>query len=572
MRFSLVSPRVKVRFLLAAIVLMLIGIADSARAQVVAIQGGTSTLLGTSGAQADYHWGPYSGFFSAGYSNGLQFGGLVSTQWKGYDLRVGDTQQNFALDTDILNPGQTSFYARGIQLSRKSKDRDWSAFFGKSATQYFGGFYNSYAPDALTGSFTFHQKLSSRLDFHSSTIIQDKFTTLASLNYKLSEHWVVATSGGVGRNAPYYSLGTELTRERYQVTASYTFAGQGFQRFKLVNAGISEHSGLNFKASFQPNQRWGFYVSHDEMMPITDERVSVYTGQKVSMNGVGVNTFIAGFRINANATNSTSGTFWTNSRNVMVQRNLFNRFLSMTGTVTQLNNQYGKNRFYVGTAEEHISPRLSISQSYTRSGGQNSFSVGGNIRTNRITVGIQQQMVYNTMAGSTRSAFHAWAITLRLPLFRGIHVNANTYVDPTNRVRYTGFLDGIFFARNGETMPGRGQSPESVSFAKYIVKGIVLDEEDKPVWGIAVQIDGHTTVYSDNTGQFYVRFAKRGDYPVMVHLDQSLSPFAYKLISAPGMAHADTDNLSKQIVIHVTRVIAISAHKTPAPNIASAKQ
>jgi len=531
------------------------------QAQVIALQGGTSTLLKASGAEADYRWNDYSGFLSFGYAGGFHMGALAQTNFDGYRLLAGDTQESFNLDSDLFEPGMQSFSARGLQVGKSYERMSWSVFAGTSALQSYFAFYHTYEPDLPTGAAFFNWNITSRLTFRSDTVVQDKLTSLQSLRYALRKHWAVVGAAGVGRNQYYYSAGTDLETARFHLTASYTGLGPEFERFTGINAVFPERKGLNARLSFHPVKKWMVYASHEEMSSRGFDLVNTPM-RDVGLNTLGANGAFHGFQLNASATDSRSGDLWANTRNFSVSRELWRQFLRATGIVTQVNDQFGKNRFYVGTLEERVSPRLSLRETYTHSGQQDTITAGGQLLSNRITLGIDQQLVYNTLAGAERSVFHAWTVNMKLRLVHGMRLNVNSVIDPTGHVRYTAFLDGLFFSRDGSYLPGADVSNMPVNFDRYMVRGVVQDESGRPVWGIAVQVDTQVA-FSDTTGQFYLRFHHPGIYPVYVRPEQSIAPLPYAGVSVPVTAEAQSVENATPLVIVVRRAPAALAPPPP---------
>jgi len=551
-----------VRLAIAGIATLLFTLSIPSRlgAQVIALQGGTSTLLKASGAEADYRWNDWSGFLGLGYAGGLHLGALTQTNFNGYHLLAGDTQENFNLDSDLFEPGMQGFSARGLEVGRSYERVSWSVFAGTSALQSYFAFYHTYDPDRPTGAAFFTWNVTDRLTFRSDTVVQDKLTSMQSLRYALRKHWAVVGAAGVGRNQYYYSAGTDLETARFHLTAGYTGLGTEFERFTGINAVFPERKGVNVRFSFHPAKKWMVYASHEEMssrtfFPTTPMR-------DVGLNTVGANGGFLGFQLNASATQSSSGELWTDTRNFSLSRPFWNQFLRATAMVTQVNDQYGKNRFYIGMLEERVSPRLSLRETYTQSGQQNTITAGGQLLSNRITLGIDQQLVYNTLAFGGTSVFHAWTVNAKVRLIRGVRLNLNSVVDPTGHVRYTAFLDGIFFSRDGSYLPGTDVSSMPVNFERYMVRGIVQDEAGNPVWGIAVQVDAQTA-FSDTTGQFYLRFRRPGIYPVYVRPEQSIAPLPYEAVRVPLTTEAQSPDSAAPIVIVVRRTSAVPAPPPP---------
>jgi hypothetical protein len=541
-----------------AALLLTLSIASRLVAQVIALEGGTSTLLKTSGGEADYRWNDWSGFLSCGYAGGLHMGALAQTNLNGYHLLAGDTQETFHLDSDLFEPGMQGFAARGLEVGKSYEGMSWSVFAGTSALQRYFAFYHTYQPDLATGAAFFNWNITQRWTFRSDTVVQDKFTSLQSLRYALRKHWAVVGAAGVGRNQYYYSAGTDLETARFHLTAGYSGLGAEFERFTGINAVYPERKGPNVRLSFHPVKKWMLYASHEEMSSRTfyDPNAPL---RDVGLNTVGANGAFHGFQVNANATQSRSGELWTDTQNFSVSRPLWNQFLRATGIVTQVNDQYGKNRFYIAMLEERVSSRLSVHETYTHSGQQDTITAGGQLLSNRITLGVDQQLVYNTLAFGGRSVFHAWTVNARLPLVRGVRLNVNSVIDPTGHVRYTAFLDGLFFSRDNSYLPGMDASSMPVSFDRFMVRGVVQDEAGKPVWGIAVQVDNQVA-FSDTTGQFYLRFRRSGMFPVYVRPEQSIAPVPYAAVSVPVTAEAQAVENATPIVIVVRR-----APTAPAP-------
>jgi hypothetical protein len=61
---------------------------------------------------------------------------------------------------------------------------------------------------------------------------------------------------------------------------------------------------------------------------------------------------------------------------------------------------------------------------------------------------------------------------------------------------------------------GRAMAANSGSFsiAKYVVQGVVKDDQGLPVEGAALHV-GKEVVFTDSSGRFQVRFSKRGPFP-----------------------------------------------------------
>jgi hypothetical protein len=213
----------------------------------------------------------------------------------------------------------------------------------------------------------------------------------------------------------------------------------------------------------------------------------------------------------------------------------------------------GTSTVLTGSVREKISPRLSLNQGISKQGNNNSLTFGGRFISNRVTLGIQHDMIYSTLAGGFggNPYMHIWSVNLNARLFRGVRIHADTMVDPTGRVRYTAWLDGIGFSRGDEQISG-GPTQPVASFSKFVVKGIVQDTEGKPVWGISVQVDGQNA-FSDSTGRFFLRFRRGEQYPVSIVPERSLNTQYYEVAQAPVSALAEPEDMAQPIVIIVRK-------------------
>lgn len=538
------------RKLLVGGLLLLLSVDLAVQSQVIALSGGTSTLMHTSGMQTNYRWNNYAGFLGIGYADGVRFGGFIGTRLKGLELGAGDTQQTFFVDSDLLGGGSPGFYARGAQLSRSGENTAWRIFAGESSVQSYYTFYRSYTGDRPTVVGTYAWKINDKLRFHFSNIIQSKFTSLGSIRFQPTKEWTIGAAAGIGNNAPYGALATDLVRQKYRFTAGYYVFGDEFRRFQVINNAIAERKGLNLRFIFRPLRYWSIYASHEALASVEDTSQAVL--QKVGLNTVGASGSLHGFQLSGNITDSSSGKLWTKTGNLSVSHQAFNRFLSVTAMATELANQNGKNRFLIFTGQENFSPRVSLRETFTRGDNQNTLSAGGSIRTNRVTIGLEQELIYNTLPTAGRSMYTAWTVNVRLALFRSFKLDVDSNIDQTGRVHYTGFVDGVLFARDNAGFSSDRTDVVNAVFGRYLVKGVVHDESGKPVWGICIHVDGQTA-FSDETGQFYIRFSREATFPVAVHVEESLAPVTYEVVSSPVTATAKTPDLASPVLIVVRR-------------------
>jgi len=94
---------------------------------------------------------------------------------------------------------------------------------------------------------------------------------------------------------------------------------------------------------------------------------------------------------------------------------------------------------------------------------------------------------------------------------------------------------------------------DSFSIAKYLVQGVVKDDQGNPLEGAALHI-GKQVAYSDSSGRFMVRFSKRGPFPLNVAPEEFITSGVYEVVSAPTQAKADTEGNASDVQVVVRRV------------------
>ncbi len=517
-------------------------------AQSIWAQGGTSTLMSASGFQLDYKWAPVQGWFGAGVSDGAVIGGYLGSHYHNYDIGLGDRYQPMNLETDIFD-GNRYFAGRGVYLSRRGERQSWTAFAGATAGERSYNFFHAFDTEQSTAAF-FYSRQFAKLAVSSFTIAQNKATSIHSLQYSVTPDFKLSIGGGIGYNSPYFSSGAQYTSRKFLAAASYSAMGHSFQRIGGVPANAPEHVGSNVRFRYQPLRRLGFSLSHENLFsPVLKNGEEQRT---VSMDAASVFTAIKGFNLSASASNSKSGSIESRTQDFTAARDI-TKGIAVSGSLMRMTLNSETTNIYIGNLREKISPRLSLNQGISRQGTTNNLTFGGRFLSNRVILGLQHDMVYSTLAGGFggRSSMHIWTVNLNVPLFHGISIHTDSMVDPTGKVRYTAWADGIGMGRNAEDAGAR-PTQAIPSFSRFVVKGVVQDTQGKPVWGISVHVDGQNA-YSDSAGRFFLRFRRGEQYPVAIIPEQSLNSQMYRIVRAPVSVLTETEELAPTIIIVVER-------------------
>ncbi len=549
------SNKLGERLLLLRFVLVIVGafctLLTTAGAQAIYATGGVSTLMSASGFQLDYKWAPVQGWFGAGFGSGFEVGGYLQSRFHNYNLGLGDRYQEMELDTDIFD-GSRYFAGRGLFVSRKGENQSWSAFGGATADERSYSFFRAFDIQQSTAAFFYERKLDKgRAAYHSINIVQDKFTSLHSIGFKLRQNWSISAGGGIGYNSRFLSAGSQYDSRRFGIQASFNSVGESFRRISGVSVNAPEHVGANIRLRYTVSRHLSFVADHENVFSPTTEIFAEPI--RVSLDSVSAYAGLKEFHFGSAVSTSSSGALKTTTQNYSVSRAI-TRGLSASGSLMKMDSSYFNSKIYTATLQERFSPRLTLNGGVTTSKDMTSATFGGRFTSNRLTLGLQHDLMYSPLAGGFggKRYSHVWMINLNVNIFRGIRLRTDSYIDPLGKMRYTAAVDGIGWSRNGEDIQGRGPTQPIPAFSKFVVKGIVRDDQGQPVWGINVQVDGQSA-YTDSKGQFFMRFRRGETYPVSIVTERSLNQQVYEVVSAPVSALAELENEAQTIVIVVRR-------------------
>jgi hypothetical protein len=524
---------------------------EPVQAQAVWGKVGTSSLMEASGFEMNYKWAPVQGWLGMGVSDSFNLGGYLQTRVYRSDVGFGDRYLPFVLSTDEFETSRY-FSGRGIFAHRDFENGSWTAFAGATSSEISYSFYRSFATGDPTAGFSFQRRLTDRLRFQSFNIVQQKITSLQDFGFKLNDNLDLGLSAGIGNNAHYVSTGATFNYRRLRLLGSYTSAGDSFLRVSGVSTMAPERTGANLRAYYQPWRRLQLTGSHENLLSpaLRSGEVPV----KISLDGASASAQLWQTHFGGSVSTSTSGPLRTTTESYSISRNLTQR-ISVSGSAFRFHNTDGLSKTWVASVTENISPRLNLYQGFNHAGNANNVVWGLQLLTNRLTFGIENTTIYSPLAGGFggKQYMQAWSFNLSTSLTRGIRLHTNTYMDFEGKTRYTAWADGIGFARNGETLPNA--APVANSLGAFLVKGRVIDTEGKPLWGIAIQVDGRQT-YSDSSGRFLLHFRKGQTYPVAVLLDRSLNRNNYEVVEAPVTATAESEEISSEITIVLRAAIA----------------
>ena len=532
------------RFQCALLVLAML-LAGRANAQVFRVQGGTSTMLNAQGGSVEFKAPKYDGSVDLGYFEGhLRYGAENHYQFKSFTLLTGDETVPFILPTDVFDSSHY-FSMRGIGVTHKDSIRKYYAFAGMTSTWLGTGLFNAATSDDPAGMFFYEQKLNDHLKFFSRNIVSRQRTFLQGLEYHPNRFVKASLTAGIGSNQKYFAASFDAETQKLIFRTSYVLTGNSFQRISLASPLSSEVNKGNVQMLYKPLDFVSITAGHQNLLqPVTLGGAM----QQATVNQLSADFHVERFYFGSGLFSSSSFGLRTQGTNLYVGRR-FGRRLEINENWFQSKSE-GKpsSTILSGTIRENLSSRLSLLQLISRTNGQTTFAFGGDFTSNRLMLQADYQNLYLPFRPD-HPFEQALALNASVRVIGPMQITAASNVDPTGHVRYTFGMSTYVYRMSG-MMSGHS---ETFSIAKFLVQGVVKDEQGNPVEGAALRI-GKEVVYSDSTGAFLVRMGKHGPFPLSVVPDEFITNGVYETVSAPSTVRAETDDAAVNLEIVIRRV------------------
>lgn len=521
--------------------------AAGAHAQIFRVQGGESTLLNAEGGSVEFKAPDYDGSIGLGYyNNRIQFGGTTRYKFHDYTLLGGDENIPFTLPTDVFDASHY-FSARGAGVTRKFEDSRFYAFAGTTSTWLGTGFFNAATSDRAAGIFFYERKLNNDLTLVSREIVSNTQTALQGLEWTPRKWLKAALTGGLGSNQGYFASSFDAETQKLALKASYVLTGDRFERVTVISPFSSEVNKGNVQMLYKPNHSVSITAGHENILqPVTAGGALEQASVNQLSNDFHVNRFYFG-----------SGLFWsdaagrkTSGENLYLGRRIRQR-IEVNGNYfsskPQAQGTTAAERTSVvsGTVRESFSSRFGLLQLISRTAGQTTYAFGGDFTSNRFQFRADYQNVYLPFRPD-HPFEQALALNVMVRVKGPLQVMAVSNVAPDGHLRYSFGASTYLYRLSG--MAGSALPQETFSMAKYVVQGMVKDEQGSAVEGAALHV-GKEIAYSDSSGHFQVRMSKHGPYALSVVPDEFLTNLVYEVISAPAQVRADSDDAAPNIEV-----------------------
>ena len=534
-----------------ALILLAMLPAGSAGAQVFRVQAGTSTLLNAEGGSVEFKAPSYDGRVGLGFFNGhFEYGAETRYLFHGYTVLAGDDSVPFTLPTDVFDSSHY-FSARGIGATKKDAESTFYAFAGTTSTWLGTGFFNAAKSNGPVGIFFYQRKLSQRLTFFSRDILSNRQTLLQGVEYRPNKWLKASLTDGIGSNQKYFASALDAETQKLAFKASYVVTGDVFRRVTVISPMSSELNQGNVQMLYKPSEFASLTTGHENILePLTPGGPM----QQASVNQVSGDFHIEKVYFGTGLFTSNASGRSTQGTNLYVGRRIGQRFEVNTnffqskpqGTKTTPGQA---TTILSGTVRENFSSRFSLLQLISRTGGQTTFAFGGDFTSNRLLLRADYQNVYLPFRPD-RPFQQALALNVAFRVVGPLQITAASNVAPDGHLRYSFGASTYLYRFRGMAMNAQS---DSFSIAKYLVQGVVKDDQGMPVEGAALHI-GKEVAYTDSSGRFMVRFSKRGPFPLSVAPEEFINNGVYQVVSAPSQVSAETEDNATDVQVVVRRV------------------
>lgn len=505
-------------------VLILLLLSVSATAQVFEVQGGSSTLFQADGASFQVRAPNYQASVGAGFLNGhFRFGASASEQWKDTIIGAGDSAIPVQLPTDIFDASHY-FLARGASVSWKKGRTQLFGFGGATTVGFASPFFSGATAENKSGVFFLDTSLTTKLKVFSRNIVSQRQTSISGVEWSPQKWLRASMAGGIGANQSYWSSSVAAGKEWGSLKASYAFAGSEFQRISVTTPLSSENDRENVLATFHPVPWIDLTAGRFNLLQ------PAITGQAflhATVNEYLATTRVARFTAGGSLFQSIVKGVSNQGTAFFVQRDLGRRFQAGEFVYHSQTANGPSTTSTVTSVREMISPRLTLLALINHSCQNNSVSFGGQFVSNPMSVDVEYQTVYAPFSPGNPFK-QVLVLTARLQPFGFLRLNLGSNIAPNGSVKYTSYGQASVY--HGAAAPSM---PSTYRFPKYVVTGVVVDENGSTVSGAAVMI-GKELIFSDQSGAFFVRFKNRRQVDMRVMRNEFRLPGQYEVISCPA--------------------------------------
>ena len=511
-------------------------------AQVLEVNGGSSTLYQAQGGSIILHGSAYESEVGAGLVAGkLVAGGHLAYRDKSNTYTAGVEEIRFDLPTDLFDAGHR-LLGVGVGMKSVLPSTKLELFAGGTSQRFDTPLFTGVRADQPAAAFLLQHAFSKSVVTTTQLLAASPGTALQAVQWKAKPWLNLAASGGFGGTSHYEAISVSVKRPLVDLNASYVDAPMNFHRVgaepEISPEPIHENLLFTVRSSRNPRVtvtggRQNFLVPANSvtsqdgtLLPnliSTSNQISLSTKVKsVDVTGTVIKSSYDGL---SNMALVISAAAKPTDR-IHVESSFFqSRLLSHSSLLSGLVTNPVTNTF-VTNLQETLTRRLSVNQTITYSNGQTTFGNGGSILFNFLTFSADYETIYIPTRPS--NPFEQTLIfDFELNFFGRATVQGGTFISPVGKVLYTANLHAI------ESRTPGGPQVEHARIGAYIVQGRVVDTGGDPIPGAAVELGG-SLLFTDTLGEFFLRDTRSRTYLFKVVLPEFLDGHSYRVVSQPS--------------------------------------
>jgi hypothetical protein len=517
---------------------------------VMEVQGGGSSLVGGYGATANFWRNGVDGWIGLGYLDGLRFGAFLRSAVGRDTLRVGNDALVMRFPTDLFSGGY-NLLVQGISLGGGKDGTSYLAFAGASSSSLSAPSFQATSIEKPMGALFLLHPLSPTVRLTGNVLLSERQTVMPGIQWQPTPDVTTAFVAGTGAGSPYAAGAVTARRGSLEAKALYAWNPDRFRRADVPGPTQTESERENISLTYDLGSAFQVGVarqhflqdSADGATPIRATGNTAFasgrvrevrlTGGLYDSRSEGVSNLSSYVAVGRGVTS------WLDAEMFLLQSRPSGRPASTTPI---LNLRW------------RVSPRLRLMQQLSLHERRPTILFGANLITALGEFGVDYQIVHQPFQpfNPFRSTLN---LTARLQLGR-YSTNLGTYVLPDGSVDYS--ASGSTFLYMGAF---GGVQPQQIgqSLGRYVVRGVVHDEDGAPVEGAAIRLGGEMA-FTNSHGEFFVRVRRPQRYQVTVPLEEFLLPGQWEVAAAPTEAIAEPEDGARGIEIVLRRVVP-----TPAP-------
>jgi hypothetical protein len=375
-----------------------------------------------------------------------------------------------------------------------------------------------------------------------ATVIADRQTVLPGLEWQPLPDVTAGFVAGVGTNRPYWASSASLRHGRLAVKAMYGWNPDRFRRIPVPTPNQTEVDRENVMITYDLGEQFSIGASRQNYVQDSADAT-------VPLRATGNTVFAGGrwreVRLAAGVYDSRSGGISNLSSYFAVGRQLTGWVDAELFVLQSRPEGMPVETTPIANLRWRLSPRVGLSQQVSWRDGRPTVLFGASLLTPIGDFGADYQIIHQPFQpfNPFRSALN---LTARLQL-GGYSTSVGTYVQPDGSVDYA--ASGSTFLYLGAL---GGAQPQQLSgrMSRYVIRGTVRDEEGQPIEGAALDVGGKL-VFTNSSGEFFLRVGRPGSVAVTVVTTDFLLPGAWEVVSAPAAADAgpETGNSRVEIIL-----------------------